>query len=105
MNLPVGEATLSLQDVSVLLGLRINDRAFVSLIMTDVRPNWRELLALTPNDHALTGTRFWLRFLHENFILGPTDDAGEDVVLQYAQAYIVALLDKVIFADKSGNEV
>lgn len=56
-DLPVGEATIALHDVAVLLGLRIDDRAVVSPLMHDVQSMSEELLGMTPDDRALTGTR------------------------------------------------
>lgn len=73
-----------MQDVIVLLGLRIDDCVVVSPIMSDVLSMCEKLLDMTPDDRALTGTGLRLRWLHEHFGLGPIDDITEDGVRQFA---------------------
>lgn len=104
-TLPVGEAPLTLHDVAVLLWLHIASRAVVSPVLNDVQATCQKLLSLTTDDHALTGTDLRLWWFRENLGCWPTANVSEDVVLQIWQAYILAFLGIVLFADKSSNEV
>lgn len=71
--------------------------------MNDVESTCEELLGMIPDDHALTGTRLRLKWLHEHFGHEPIDDISEFGVHQFTRAYILASLGRVMFADKSGN--
>lgn len=104
-HLPVGETTVTLQDVAVLLGLRIDGRPIISPIIPDVRTMCQELLGVTPDERTLDGTGLRLRWLRDTLGTGPPPQATEDVVRNLARAYILALIGMMLFADKSGNQV
>lgn len=104
-HLPVGETTVTLQDVAVLLGLRIDGRLIISPIIPDVRAMCQELLGVTPDERTLDGTGLRLRWLRDTFGAGPPPQATEDVVGNFARAYILALIGVMLFADKSRNQV
>lgn len=69
------------------------------------RRHLSKTIRLTPDDHALTWTSLRLKWLCDNFIRGRTDNVSEDVVHQFMRAYILVLLDSMLFVDKSSNEV
>lgn len=69
------------------------------------KPSVTNYLGITPAETVLDGTGLWLRWLCENFDPDPPPYATEDVLSNFAWAYILALLDIVLLADKSGNQV
>lgn len=62
----VGEDTITLQDVVVLLRLQIDGRPVISAVLQDVWATCHGLLGLTSDDYALEITKLWLQWLHEN---------------------------------------
>ncbi|RYR36006.1 hypothetical protein Ahy_A10g051071 isoform B [Arachis hypogaea] len=84
--MPLGECTITLQDVAYQLGLPIDGEA-ISGCLTDFenlmdngRPGWE-----------------WFRELFA--------DVGEETVRIYARAYIMMLLSSQLFADKNVNRI
>ncbi|CAL5406884.1 unnamed protein product [Camellia sinensis] len=91
-HFPIGEATVTLQDVSVLYGLRIDGRAVTGVDPSLTREQWIalcvELLGVAPTPAALQAGRLRVKWLAEQF--GPLPDhALDELVQQHAQAYIL----------------
>ncbi|KAH9602912.1 hypothetical protein KSS87_013902 [Heliosperma pusillum] len=103
-HLTVGEATVTLQDVQVLLGLRIRG----DVVTGSAACNWRaliyELLGQTPGEEDLKGASLRIGWLTENFS-GLPEQANEQVLHQYVRAYLLILMATVMFPDKSGNDI
>ncbi|XP_074266486.1 serine/threonine-protein phosphatase 7 long form homolog [Silene latifolia] len=103
-HLTVGEATVTLQDVQVLLGLRIRG----DIVSGTTAYNWRllvtELLRKTPGDGDLKWASLRIGWLLEQFS-GLLEDANEDVLHQYVRAYLLILMATIMFPDKSGNDI
>lgn len=104
-HLPVGEATITLQDVAILLGLRIDGRPVTGPPTPDWRAICGELLGVVPDDGSLDGPGLRLSWLRDNFGDGPPPNATEHVLRSYVRAYILALLGTVLFPDKSGTHI
>lgn len=103
-HLTVGESTVTLQDVALLLGLQVN--GWVVTGNTDLQ--WEdlceELLGLRPDSSVLHGSALKVSWLRTHFQEPPSD--ADDITLQrYARAYILSLMGSVLFADKSGADV
>lgn len=109
-HLAVGEATITLQDVVVPLGLRVNGPP----VTGPPHHNWHgiveELLGIRSGvDEAtqkpyLKGSFLRLMWLRRYFSRLPPD--AEDVTLQrFSRAYILALMGSILFPDKSGDNV
>ncbi|XP_074271054.1 serine/threonine-protein phosphatase 7 long form homolog [Silene latifolia] len=103
-HLTIGEATMTLQDVQVLLGLRIRE----DIVSGTTAYNWpllvTELLGKTPGDGDLKGASLRIGWLLEQFS-GLQEDANEDVLHQYVRAYLLLLMATIMFPDKSGNDI
>lgn len=82
LHLLVGEATVTLHDVTVVMGFPIDGRVVISPIIVTCEPFIKSNPVLTPDDRALTGTGLQLRWLHENYRLRQAYDATEDVMRQ-----------------------
>lgn len=104
-HLAVGEATVTLQDVAVLLGLRIDGPPITTRTLHDLPALCHELLGVQPDPSALSRSSVKLNWLRARFGTGPPVDATDEVVRHYARGYILALFGHVLFVDKSGDEV
>ena len=55
-HVPVGEMTITLQDVAIILGLRIDGPTVTGTCVLDVAELCRDLLGVTPPADALRGS-------------------------------------------------
>ena len=62
-HVPVGEMTITLQDIAIILGIRINGPAVMGTCVLDVAELCRELLGATPPTNALRGSAISIRWL------------------------------------------
>ncbi|KAL4296680.1 hypothetical protein GQ457_12G018070 [Hibiscus cannabinus] len=101
-NLPPGEATLTLQDVSYHLGLPVEGHA----ITGKTQDNWfllgRELLGVDPVD--LDSDRVHITWLDQNFSNLPTN-ASTLIKEQFDRAHILQVIGGILMPDKSRNKV
>jgi hypothetical protein len=108
-HLPIGETTITLQDVSVLWGLPIDGLPVtgVDVSMTDVENQQLclELLGFSPDAGDFEGDRLALKAIRRHIEAHPLNAAsGEVEVLQHARCRLMQLLGYV-FADQSGMKV
>lgn len=108
-HLPCGEMSVTLQDVAMLFGLRIDGRAVTGSIDPG---GWRDavevLLGIHPpeppedaKDRKTTGvSSSWIA---EHFGIPPPAEAEEVVIARYARAWLWHLLAGFLFPDSSGN--
>ncbi|XP_031266373.1 serine/threonine-protein phosphatase 7 long form homolog isoform X2 [Pistacia vera] len=99
----VGESTVTLQDVAVLLGLRIHGYPVTGSADLQWDDLCEELLGVRPDPSVLHGSTLKLRWLRGHFQHLPLD-ADAVTMRCYARAYILGLLGS-LFADKSGSDV
>ncbi|KAJ7967944.1 serine/threonine-protein phosphatase 7 long form-like [Quillaja saponaria] len=100
----VGESTVTLQDVAVLLGLQIQGHAITGKADLQWDDLCEELLGLRPDRTVIHGSALKLSWLRTHFQHPPSD--ADDVTLQrYARAYILGLIGSALFTDKSGADV
>ena len=62
-HVPIGEMTIMLQDVVIILSLRIDKPAVIGTYVFDVAELCRELLGVTPPADALRGSAISIRWL------------------------------------------
>ena len=103
-HVPVGEITIMLQDVAIILGLRINGPAVPGTCVFDVVDLCRELLGVTPPVDALKGSAISIRLLCDQ-LSTPAPDADEVTLERSARGFILALMGSFMFADKKGVHV
>lgn len=105
-HFPIGEATITLQNVSVLYGLRIDGRAVTGVDPSFATEQWialcTELLGVAPIPADLQAGRLRVRWLAEQFAHLP-DHAPDELVQQHTRAYILWLIGGVLLPDKSQN--
>ena len=103
-HVPVGETTITLQDVAIILGLRINRLTVTGTCVLDVAELCWELLGVTPPANALRGSAISIRWLCDQ-LSTPAPDADEVALKQSARGFILALMRSFLFADKKGVHV
>ncbi|XP_058185345.1 serine/threonine-protein phosphatase 7 long form homolog [Rhododendron vialii] len=99
-----GEMTITLQDVSIQLGLPIDGKPVTGSINYDWDALCRNLLGVAPPAGKRDGGRVSMKWLDEAFGVLPLD-ADPIAVEQHARAYILRLIGGTIFADKSSSLV
>ncbi|KAK9127845.1 hypothetical protein Syun_016642 [Stephania yunnanensis] len=104
-HLPVGEATITLQDVSLQLGLPIDGLPVSGMSSsTNITELCQELLGYTPSDQERQGNKISMSRLAEMYPGLPLE--ATDVHIQrYTRAYILQLIGGSLFSDKSNHLV
>ncbi|KAM5584603.1 protein MAIN-LIKE 2-like [Rosa sericea] len=100
-HLPVGEMTITLEDVALILGLPIDGKP----VMGVTRPPGNvceNLLGKVPED--LTGGMLKLTWLKESFSKCP-EDAPVEEIERHTRAYLLYLVGCTIFSTTTGNKV
>ena len=103
-HVPVGEMTITLQDVAIILGLRIDGPAVTGTCVLDVAELCDELLGVTPPADALKGSVISIWWLCQQ-LSTPGSDADEVDLERSARGFILALMGSFLFANKKGVHV
>ncbi|XP_014517244.1 serine/threonine-protein phosphatase 7 long form homolog [Vigna radiata var. radiata] len=91
-HLPTGECTITLQDVSLQLGLRVDGPLVIGPIKFDWEDMCDTLLRITPiKGESLVGSTVKLKWLWEN-MLPVHDGSSLDEIHAHARAYILGLI-------------
>ncbi|WOG82990.1 hypothetical protein DCAR_0519795 [Daucus carota subsp. sativus] len=107
-HLPFGESTITLQDVAVLLGLRI-DGDVITGTTGGFEGGWSNLVEKIfgkkpKEDKELKGGRLLLSWLTSTVKELPAAPSDQDIQ-RYTQSYILQLIAGILFTDKSGGLV
>ncbi|KAH1213047.1 Protein MAIN-LIKE 2 [Glycine max] len=100
-----GECTITLQDVSVLLGLRVDGAPLIgptNLYWADL---CEELLGVRPHEGELQGSVVKLSWLAQHFSQLNNHDGDIQQLQRFTRAWILRFIGGVIFVDKSSNKV
>ncbi|KAH1249497.1 Serine/threonine-protein phosphatase 7 long form [Glycine max] len=104
-HLRCGEATITLQDVSVLLGLR-TDRApligSTNLVWADL---CEELLGVIPQEGEIEGSVVKLSWLAHHFSHINIDEGNIEQLQRFTRAWILRFIGGVLFVNKSSSIV
>ena len=103
-HMPIGEMTIKLQDVAIILGLHIDGLAVTGTCVLDVAELCGELLGVTPLVDALRGSTISIRWLRDR-LSTPTPDADELALERSARGFILVLMGSFLFEDKKGVQV
>ena len=101
--MPSGEVTVTLQDVEVQLGLRVDGLPLQGSTDQEWKDICQELLGIRPTaaGHG-RGGRINLGWMCSHFSGSMPDDADDDLIIRTTRAYMLAVLGGTIFPDKSG---
>ncbi|GMY34611.1 protein MAIN-LIKE 2-like [Fagus crenata] len=101
-HLPVGEMTITLEDVALLLGLAIDGEPVIGVTSCTPSSLCEKLLGRVPED--LTGGMVKLTWLKEFFSQCPKDAPIEEIECR-TRAYLLYLVGSTIFSTTTGNKV
>lgn len=109
-HLPVGEATVTLQDVAIMWGLPIDGEPVTGHDIARTTEEWQamceELLGFRPPLSAFDSGRLKLKSIEDHFEVEPLQqDAPGHIVECYARAHILQLLGGLLLPDASNNKV
>ncbi|KAG9444280.1 hypothetical protein H6P81_015620 [Aristolochia fimbriata] len=103
-HLANGEMTITLEDVDVFLGLRVDEFTVTGLTRGDWMELARVLLGVEIPPGSFQGGRLSLSWIRGRFLFC-FDDVPEEVIQQHTQAYLLHLVGSTIFSDGSARGV
>jgi len=104
-HLPTRECTITLQDVSLHVGLRVDGPPIINPSMLDWDEMCDTLLGITlVKGESIVGFMIKLKWLRENLL--PIDENSNiEVIHAHVRAYILGLIRGILMPDKTGNKV
>ncbi|KAL5187488.1 Serine/threonine-protein phosphatase 7 long form [Glycine soja] len=99
------EATITLQDVSVLLGLRTEGAPLIGQTNLDWAELCEELLGVRPQEGELQGSVVKLSWLAHHFSEINIHDGNVEQLQRFTRAWILRFIGGVLFVDKSNSKV
>ena len=98
------EMMITLQDVAIILGLRIHGPTVIGTCVFDVVELCGELIGVTPPANALRGSAISMRWLCDQ-LSTPPPEANEVTLEWSARGFILALMRSFLFVEKKGVHV
>ncbi|KAH1242699.1 Serine/threonine-protein phosphatase 7 long form [Glycine max] len=99
------EATITLQDVSILLGLRTEGAPLIDQTNLDWAELCEELLGVRPQEGELQGSVVKLSWLTHHFSEINIHDGNVEQLQKFTRAWILRFIGSVLFVDKSSSKV
>ncbi|KAH7533759.1 protein MAIN-LIKE 2 [Ziziphus jujuba] len=103
-HLNVGEMTVTLKDVTLLLGLAIDGEPVIGTTYTTCNSVCEKYLGKAPESGYTSGGMVKLSWLKEFFSRCP-EDASLEVIERHTRAYLLYLVGSTIFSTTTGNKV
>lgn len=103
-HMRVGEMTITLEDVFLILGLPIDGDPVIGVTSHACESICRKLLGNVPRPEHRSGRMVKLSWLRESFSRCP-EDASEEQIKRSTRAYLLYLLGCTIFSSSTGNKV
>jgi len=104
-HFPHGETTVTLEDVVVLLDLPIDgDVVTGPITVQDIFATFHEHLGVIPPPTVIRGNSIRVSWLNSTFQQLPPN-ANNEVIAQYARAYILKLIGSILMPDTSAARV
>ena len=104
-HMPPGECTITLQDVAIILGLKVDGWPVVGRTSTNWNALCQELLGVSFPSKAFHGSSLKMRALNEHF--QNINEHNQDPVRfeRYIRAYILKIIGGLLLADHSSSRV
>ena len=103
-HLNVGEMTVTLKDVALLLGLSIDGEPVIGTTYTTCHSVCEKYLGKAPESGYTSGGMVKLSWLKEFFSRCP-EDAPLEIIERHTRAYLLYLVGSTIFSTTTGNKV
>nr|CAN68701.1 hypothetical protein VITISV_026014 [Vitis vinifera] len=101
-HMPVGEMTITLQDVVILFGLRVHGHPVTGSIDIDWHALCEELLGVRSTETDIRGASLTICFITTHFSHLPPRVVDEVTLQRRARAYLLLLVGGSLFLDKKG---
>ncbi|KAL6335837.1 hypothetical protein AAG906_040558 [Vitis piasezkii] len=101
-HMPVGEMTITLQDVAILFGLRVHGHPITGSTDIDWHALCEELLGVRPTETNIRGASLIVRFITTHFSHLPPRVVDEVTLQCHARAYLLLLVGGSLFPDEKG---
>ncbi|KAL5159341.1 Serine/threonine-protein phosphatase 7 long form [Glycine soja] len=99
-----GKCTITLQDVSVLLGLPVDGAPLIGQTNLDWGELCEELLGVRPHEGELQGSVVKLSWLAHHFSKINIHDGNVEHLQRFTRAWILRFIGGVLFVDKSSSK-
>ncbi|XP_014511747.1 protein MAIN-LIKE 1-like [Vigna radiata var. radiata] len=103
-HLPLGETAVSLEDVALQLGLPIEGNVVTIISSRPLTLFCQQLLGHVPLENTIRGNKIKLSWLNNTFRQLP-HDAPDEVVEQYARAYLLLIIGNILIKDTFASMV
>lgn len=103
-HLPTGECTVTLEDVHMLLGLRVDGKVVTGRSELSWKYDCLPLLGEVPDSKGKKGNRFKITWL-KKFLKNIPNEPSDDQLIQYSRAYILYLIGTFLMPNKSSDQV
>lgn len=103
-HLNVGELTVTLEDVALLLGLAIDGEPVIGITYTSCNAVCEKFLGKAPEPGYASGGMVKLSWLKEFFSECPEDGSVEQIE-RHTRAYLLYLVGSTVFSTTTGNKV
>ncbi|XP_073222423.1 serine/threonine-protein phosphatase 7 long form homolog [Cicer arietinum] len=103
-HLPTGECTITLEDVVLLLGLRVGGKAVTGSTMVSWTDDFLDLVGVMPPESQRKWNFIKLKWLREAFSMLTPESSNEEIII-HCRAYILELIGGILMPDKSHNRV
>ncbi|KAH1193787.1 Serine/threonine-protein phosphatase 7 long form [Glycine max] len=104
-HLRCGEATITLQDVSILLGLRTDGAPLIGSTNLDWADLCEELLGVRPQEGEIESNMVKLSWLAHHFSHINIDEGNVEQLQRFTRAWILRFIGGVLFVNKSSSRV
>ena len=109
-HLSFDEMTITLQDVSILTGLPVNDDPVIGVDPMLIILEWQalclQLLGFEPDAQFFDHSRLGIEYLDDRYrYFHIRDDAPKKMVQQYVKGQVLRLLSGVLLSDTSLNKI
>ena len=108
-HLSMGDVTITLQDVVVLLGLPVDGRALICDVSPGPDMSWRgyveSIFGHAPDVERFNGARLQLSFFSSITPHVLPDGASVEELTHYTRCYLVWLIGGILFTDHSGGSI
>ncbi|XP_068501128.1 protein MAIN-LIKE 1-like [Phaseolus vulgaris] len=102
-HFPLGETTVTLEDVELILSLPIDGQVVTGITSGDLVSLCDQLLGFIPPSTAIKGNAIKLSWLNNSFQELP-HNVTDDVIAQHARAHILTLIGSLLMPDSSGSK-
>nr|KYP58130.1 Serine/threonine protein phosphatase 7 long form isogeny [Cajanus cajan] len=104
-HFPTGECTITLEDVALQLGLRVDGLPVIGPTLYDWEEMCSTYLGIMPvKGESLIGSMIKLKWLRENMLELP-EEPSQEQLHAHCRSYILGLIGGVLMPDKTGNKV